>query len=267
MPRRVVARCDEGAHRQYSTEDQCSPGGMPGPANGVARAMRERLPVTLGDLGQAVGGRVVAGAAETLIDGFSIDSRSLSRGDLFFAIRGDRFDGHAYVADAIERGACGAVVCDAAALGSSPAIGVVVDDTVAGPAGVGPVHPPRLEHSGRCDHWQCGQDHDQGADRGAAGSAIPRVPEPRQPEQPHRVAALAAGAADAARGRGGGVRYERTRGDQPTGRDRRAGAAGLDERCRSAHRILSLDRRDRRREGGNPGRRDVGHRRRRQRGR
>jgi len=59
-----------------------------------------RLPVTLGDLAQVVGGRVVAGAAETLIDRFSIDSRSLSRGDLFVAIRGDRFAGHAFVADA-----------------------------------------------------------------------------------------------------------------------------------------------------------------------
>ena len=92
--------------------------------------MRELLPVTLGDLAQAVGGRVLAGAAETPIDGFSIDSRSLSRGDLFVAIRGDRFDGHAFVADALGRGACGAVVSDAAALGSSPGIGVVVDDTV-----------------------------------------------------------------------------------------------------------------------------------------
>ena len=92
--------------------------------------MRERLPVTLGDLAEAVGGRVVAGLAETPIDGFSIDSRSLSRGDLFVAIRGDRFDGHAFVADALGRGACGAVVSDATALGSSPAIGVVVEDTV-----------------------------------------------------------------------------------------------------------------------------------------
>ena len=96
----------------------------------MERRDRERLPVTLGDLARAVGGRVVTGAVETPIDGFSIDSRSLSRGDLFVAIRGDRFDGHAFVADALGRGACGALVSDASALGSSPAIGVVVDDTV-----------------------------------------------------------------------------------------------------------------------------------------
>ncbi len=96
----------------------------------VARGMRERLPVTLGDVAQVVDGRLVAGAAPTPIDGFSIDTRSLRPGDLFVAIRGDRFDGHAFVADALERGACGAVVSDAAALGASPATGVVVADTI-----------------------------------------------------------------------------------------------------------------------------------------
>lgn len=42
--------------------------------------------------------------------GVSINSRSLSKGDLFVAIRGDKFDGHDYVADALAHGASGAVV-------------------------------------------------------------------------------------------------------------------------------------------------------------
>ena len=92
--------------------------------------MHKRLRVTLGDLARAVGGTVVAGATETPIDGFSIDSRSLRPGDLFVAIRGDHYDGHAFVADALGRGACGAIVSDVAALGSSPLVGVAVDDTV-----------------------------------------------------------------------------------------------------------------------------------------
>ena len=86
--------------------------------------------MTVGDLAHAVSGRVVAGAAETPLDGFSIDSRSVKPGDLFVAIRGDRFDGHAFVAEALARGACGALVSDVAALGASAAIGVVVDDTL-----------------------------------------------------------------------------------------------------------------------------------------
>ncbi|MFH1549487.1 MAG: UDP-N-acetylmuramoyl-tripeptide--D-alanyl-D-alanine ligase [Planctomycetota bacterium] len=40
----------------------------------------------------------------------SIDSRTLERGDLFFAVRGDRFDGHDFVTEALDRGACAAVV-------------------------------------------------------------------------------------------------------------------------------------------------------------
>jgi UDP-N-acetylmuramoyl-tripeptide--D-alanyl-D-alanine ligase len=42
--------------------------------------------------------------------GYSIDSRTLQPGDLFFAVRGDRFDGHDFVAAALERGASAAVV-------------------------------------------------------------------------------------------------------------------------------------------------------------
>lgn len=42
--------------------------------------------------------------------GVSIDSRTVRRGELFVAIRGPRFDGHDFVAGALERGAASAVV-------------------------------------------------------------------------------------------------------------------------------------------------------------
>ncbi len=42
--------------------------------------------------------------------GYSIDSRTLQAGELFFAIHGDRFDGHDFVRAALERGAVAAVV-------------------------------------------------------------------------------------------------------------------------------------------------------------
>src|SRR6185295_7899132 len=42
--------------------------------------------------------------------GVSIDSRTISAGDLFIAIRGERFDGAAFVGRAIEAGAAGVVV-------------------------------------------------------------------------------------------------------------------------------------------------------------
>ena len=40
----------------------------------------------------------------------SIDSRTLEPGDLFVAIKGERFDGHDFAAAAVERGACGLIV-------------------------------------------------------------------------------------------------------------------------------------------------------------
>ena len=42
--------------------------------------------------------------------GYSIDSRTVAPGELFFAVRGERFDGHDFVAAAVERGAVAAVV-------------------------------------------------------------------------------------------------------------------------------------------------------------
>lgn len=42
--------------------------------------------------------------------GYSIDSRTMQHGDLFFAIHGDHFDGHDFVESAIEAGAAAAVI-------------------------------------------------------------------------------------------------------------------------------------------------------------
>ncbi len=47
---------------------------------------------------------------ETVAGGYSIDSRTLQPGDLFFAVRGERLDGHDYVDAALAKGAVAAVV-------------------------------------------------------------------------------------------------------------------------------------------------------------
>lgn len=54
-------------------------------------------------------GRLV-GSGEGEVRGFSIDSRSIRPGELFFALSGEKVDGHQFVADALRKGACGAVV-------------------------------------------------------------------------------------------------------------------------------------------------------------
>lgn len=60
---------------------------------------------------EAVGGRLV-GPEVGDVTGVSIDSRTIGPGELFFAIRGDRFDGHDFVPGALERGAAAAVVAE-----------------------------------------------------------------------------------------------------------------------------------------------------------
>jgi len=48
--------------------------------------------------------------AEELVEGYSIDSRTVGAGQLFFAVRGERLDGHDFVQQALEKGAVAAVV-------------------------------------------------------------------------------------------------------------------------------------------------------------
>jgi UDP-N-acetylmuramoyl-tripeptide--D-alanyl-D-alanine ligase len=51
-----------------------------------------------------------SGIGAIVAQGYSIDSRSIAAGELFFAVRGERLDGHDYLASALERGAAAAVV-------------------------------------------------------------------------------------------------------------------------------------------------------------
>ena len=62
---------------------------------------------TAHDLLEATGGTMGAPFAAT---GVSIDTRTSRPGDLFVALRGETGDGHAFVADAIAKGAAGAMV-------------------------------------------------------------------------------------------------------------------------------------------------------------
>src|ERR1051326_597619 len=65
--------------------------------------------------------------------GWSVDSRTLQQGDLFFALRGPNHDGHAYVDEVFRKGAV-AVVVDHEVHGSAAQEGRVlrVEDTLQG---------------------------------------------------------------------------------------------------------------------------------------
>ncbi len=70
--------------------------------------------ITAGLVAEATDGRILSGSPETVFDAVSIDSRSVGAGELFVALKGDRFDGHTYLAQAQARGAKGALVSAAA---------------------------------------------------------------------------------------------------------------------------------------------------------
>jgi UDP-N-acetylmuramoyl-tripeptide--D-alanyl-D-alanine ligase len=84
-----------------------------------------------GDLGIAVGG-------------ISIDSRSLGVGDAFFAIHGERLDGHGFLRDAVGRGAA-CLVIHSVPDDLPPGVPVVlVDDTTAALGRLGAWHRQRF---------------------------------------------------------------------------------------------------------------------------
>ena len=66
--------------------------------------------------------------ADVVFNGVSTDSRSLAQGELFVAIRGERYDGHEFLGMAQEKGASGALI-DGRHTGAAPLPVIVVDDT------------------------------------------------------------------------------------------------------------------------------------------
>ena len=66
------------------------------------------MKLTLGEIATLLNSR--CGVPDRVVTGYSLDSRSIEAGQLFFAMRGPRFDGHQFLAQANERKAAGAVV-------------------------------------------------------------------------------------------------------------------------------------------------------------
>ncbi|ACT49704.1 UDP-N-acetylmuramoyl-tripeptide--D-alanyl-D-alanine ligase [Methylovorus glucosotrophus] len=78
----------------------------------------------LSELAAAVGGELVG--EDVLFTSVGTDSRNIVPGQLFIALRGERFDGHAYVLQALQSGAAAALVAEAQ---PGMAAGVVVKNT------------------------------------------------------------------------------------------------------------------------------------------
>src|SRR2546427_11014062 len=54
---------------------------------------------------QACRGKLLRGSPTSMVQRISTDSRQAGRGDLFFPLRGDRFDGHDFLESVVKAGA------------------------------------------------------------------------------------------------------------------------------------------------------------------
>lgn len=91
--------------------------------------MRILETLTWDEIGKALGARL-KGAEPAPPRGASIDTRTLERGDIFFALKGENSDGHTHLRSAFERGAACAVIEDAARADEVP-FALIVKDTEA----------------------------------------------------------------------------------------------------------------------------------------
>jgi len=66
--------------------------------------------IAVKQVASVLGGRQISGSPDKLMRGLSTDSRRMVPGHMFLAIRGERYDGHNFLADAVDAGAAGVMV-------------------------------------------------------------------------------------------------------------------------------------------------------------
>ena len=76
--------------------------------------------ITAEEIIQPIGGELISGRGQSILTGVSTDSRKIEPGQLFLALKGERFDGHDFMEKALEGGASGVII----EKGHKPAISV-----------------------------------------------------------------------------------------------------------------------------------------------
>ena len=97
---------------------------------------------TSAEMAAATGGRI---GADVAVTGVSIDTRTLAPGDLFVALEGENRDGHAFVADALARGAAAAMVARVPGGVAADAPLLLVEDTLDGLRALGRAARARID--------------------------------------------------------------------------------------------------------------------------
>jgi UDP-N-acetylmuramoyl-tripeptide--D-alanyl-D-alanine ligase len=66
--------------------------------------------ITVKEVSSAINGRQISGSPDEFVDGLSTDSRKMKPGYIFLALKGERYDGHNFLNNAINAGAMGVIV-------------------------------------------------------------------------------------------------------------------------------------------------------------
>ncbi len=64
---------------------------------------------TVQELIRVTGGKLLGGSKDIRVKGISIDSRTVKKGEVFLALKGNNFDGHDYIFQALKNGASGII--------------------------------------------------------------------------------------------------------------------------------------------------------------
>ena len=94
----------------------------------------------------ATGGILLQGASSRMVTGITIDSRKLKSGELFLALKGERFNGHSFVTEAVSSGAAAVLVMediDFSQLNGTPVI--KVRNTLAALGAIAGFHRERFD--------------------------------------------------------------------------------------------------------------------------
>lgn len=112
---------------------------------------RNRARFSLAELAIATLGLLVRGAPGHEVVGVCTDTRAIERGNLFVALRGESFDGHAFLARAIEAGASAVLISEPSSLDAlPPSVGVVlVPDALVALGALGRAHRRRWSQGRR----------------------------------------------------------------------------------------------------------------------
>lgn len=68
---------------------------------------------TIEEIERACDAKLLQRGREPSMDGVSTDTRTIETGNLFLALKGENFDGHAFLKKACEEGASGVILSDA----------------------------------------------------------------------------------------------------------------------------------------------------------